>query len=306
MNTNYLLSCVMSGLVIFSLTHPLHAYAYGDGMKGGKNKSGSGMESGGKKSKQMPQKTVPSMEGKDPEVIGAFLPQGANKTAMDKRGFLATGLEPVYPQGFDCPKVTSPFATPFRTDGSKRSARFFKGLHGGMDIAQPKGTPLLAMADGEVILKHEGEADGIGGLGLWLRHAPEETGTGKYVFVEYKHIDKLPELAVGERVKMGQVIAETGNTGTTGGHYSDEGFYHLHMTAYWSDSPAFKFSRVMIPSGGQWLDPIALLRGGPLDSHQAKDLPKQQKQVAIPFLSTDGRAYPENTKLVWPYACRPQ
>jgi murein DD-endopeptidase MepM/ murein hydrolase activator NlpD len=133
------------------------------------------------------------------------------------------------PDNYDCPKATSLFASPTRSDGSLRNARFFEGLHGGMDIAQPDGTPLLALADGEVIVKHEGGS--IGGLGIWVRHAPEDTGTGKYVFVEYKHLAKLPDLAIGERVKMGQVIAATGNTGTTGKHYGGNGFYHLHMTA---------------------------------------------------------------------------
>lgn len=244
--------------------------------------------------------------GLNAELAEAFIPKRARLDAMEKRGFLSTGLEPVYPDGADCPRVGSSFTSPYRSDGSRRQTLFFEGLHGGMDIAQPEGTPLLAVADGEIIVKHEGEKEGIGGLGLWVRHSPEDTGLGKYVFVEYKHIARLPDLAIGERVKMGQVIAETGNTGTTGGHYGSAGFHHLHMTAYWSDGPEFRFNRVLIPMGGQWLDPLALMRGGPLDSRAARDLPADQKKVQIPYKTTDGRVFPESTKVVWPYACRPK
>lgn len=285
----------------FIFIQPLAAETFGEGrlkVKTGEDRMGGGLS-------ERRTEGAPGVEGPDPEVMGAFFPQRASRWAMEKRGFLATGLEAIYPANYDCPKATSLFASASRSDGSPRSTRFFEGLHGGMDIPQPNGVPLLALADGEVIVKHEGEAGGIGGLGIWVRHAPEDTGTDKYVFVEYKHIAKLPDLAMGERVKMGQVIAETGNTGTADGYYGSEGFYHLHMTAFWSDGPDFKFKRSMIPIGAQWLDPLALMRGGPLDSHSARDLPEDQKKVRIPFKTSDGHVFPEGTKVIWPYTCKP-
>lgn len=296
----FVLTITMFVVIVLIQSIPAEAFG-GGGMKG---RMGEGRMGGGLSERQ--DDGAPSVEGPDPEVMGAFFPQRASREAMEKRGFFSTGLEAIYPDNFDCPKATSPFASPTRTDGSRRSPRFFEGLHGGMDIPQPEGAPLLALADGEVIVKHEGEAGGIGGLGIWVRHAPEDTGTGKYVFVEYKHLARLPDLAIGERVKMGQVIAATGNTGTAGGHYGSSGFYHLHMTAYWSDGPDFNFKRAMIPSGAQWLDPLALMRGGPLDSQAARDLPQDQKQVRIPFKTSDGRIFPERSKVVWPYACKPK
>lgn len=285
----------IAAVALFVLLAAQPAAAIGGGMKGEMG-SGSAQE----------EAAPPSADGPDPEVMGAFFPQRANRDAMGKRGFLATGLEAVYPAGFDCPEAKSLLASPTRSDGSRRTPRYFQGLHGGMDIPQPAGTPLLALADGEIIARHEGEQGGIGGLGLWLRHAPADTGLGKYVFIEYKHIDRLPELAVGARVKLGQAIAATGNTGTADGYYGSGGFYHLHMTAYWSDGPDFNFKRALIPQGGQWLDPLALMRGGPLDSHAARDLPAEQKKVAIPFMTTDGRVFPAGTRVVWPYACKPK
>jgi len=281
-------------IAVLCLLQPIPSEAFGGGggwMKGNRGGDFPRMKRG---------------KGKNPEIMGAFVPGNANMEAMKQRGFFSTELNPIYPNDFDCPKVTSPFASPFRGDGSRRPFRFFQGLHGGIDIPQPNGTPLLAVADGEIIAKHEGMAGGIGGIGLWVRHTPRDTGMEKYIFIEYKHLKKLPDLNVGDQVKMGQVIAETGNTGTTGRHYGSKGHYHLHMTAYWSNNPDFVFKRVMIPARGQWLDPIAIMRGDPLSSHRIKDLSDKQKNVSIPFKTTDGRIFPTNTKVVWPYACKPK
>lgn len=284
-------------LALGLMHHPSDLFAYGGGPFFGKGMKG---QSFGAERKS---------NGPDPEVMGAFVPGRANRAAMERRGFIETGLVPRYPENFDCPKAGSLFASPYRADGSRRTERFFEGLHGGLDIAQPEGTPLVAMADGEVILNHggvDGGIGGIGGIGLWLRHDPEDTGLDKHVFIEYKHLREMPALEPGDRVKMGQVVAHTGNTGTTGGHYGSAGFHHLHLTAYWSDGPGFKAKRVLIPLGGQWLDPLAFLRGGPFDSRHVSALPQAQKEVGIPFMTDDGQVHPEGARVIWPYVCMPR
>ena len=301
-----------AAVVVCVAAHPLFYAAPADAFGG--NKGGMGMKQGGfgggKKGMKKGNPPADAEEktggdGPDPEVMGAFMAMRANMDAMEARGFLSTGLTPAYPDGFDCPKVTSPFSAQTRSDGSWRSKKYFKGFHGGMDIPEQKGAPLIAMADGEVIVKHEGSDDGIGGLGLWLRHAPADTGLDKYVFIEYKHLDRLPpNLEIGQRVKMGEVIGEVGNTGTTGGHYGAAGFYHLHLTALWGDSPEYKFKRALIPIGGQWLDPLAFMRGGPLDSHAAKALSSDEKKVRFAFKATDGRILPASARVVYPFVCK--
>jgi murein DD-endopeptidase MepM/ murein hydrolase activator NlpD len=84
--------------------------------------------------------------------------------------------------------------------------------HDGIDIAAPKGTPILAAADGRVIFA-----------------AQEQRGYGKLIILEhsdqmhtvYAHNSRIL-VVEGQKVKRGQRIAEVGNTGEATG-------YHLHF-----------------------------------------------------------------------------
>jgi murein DD-endopeptidase MepM/ murein hydrolase activator NlpD len=283
----------LAALIVLCAGCLLAAAADARGQGGG---NGSGMR-GSKSSKtEMP-------AGVDPAIAAAFMPLFANRQAMAERGFFATGLVPVYPEAADCLHVESPFASARRSDGSIRSNRFYGGLHGGMDIPAPDGTPLLAVADGTVIHLSEGGGN-IGGLSLILQHAPKDTGLGVWIYTEYKHIRELPDFAIGTRVRRGQRIAETGNTGTTSGHFGDEGLDHLHLTAFWSAGPEFNIGRMLIPVGGQWMDPLAIFRrDGIVDSASLRDLPETAKRVAVPYIGTDGQTVPVDAKVIWPYAC---
>ncbi|WP_307828303.1 M23 family metallopeptidase [Antrihabitans sp. YC2-6] len=81
-------------------------------------------------------------------------------------------------------------------------------LHAGVDIANAIGTPILAVADGEVI-----DAGPASGFGMWVRlkHAD---GT----VTIYGHIDSAT-VTVGQRVMAGDEIAKMGNRGySTGPH----------------------------------------------------------------------------------------
>ena len=106
------------------------------------------------------------------ELGSAFMPSKAEPKAMRARGFFATGLKPVYPEEVVCPKADSAFAARTRGDGSRRSSKYYHGYHGGMDIPVPEGTPIRAVAWGEVVHKSVGQG-GIGGIAVVLRHAPE-------------------------------------------------------------------------------------------------------------------------------------
>lgn len=98
----------------------------------------------------------------------------------------------------------------FPTSGRYTSAygNRWGSQHEGMDIANPIGTPILSVMDGEVI-----NAGSANGFGKWVRvrHDNGEISV-------YGHIATI-DVSVGERVTAGQRIAGMGNEGrSTGPH----------------------------------------------------------------------------------------
>ena len=88
-----------------------------------------------------------------------------------------------------------------------------QGIHGnnGVDLAAPTGTPILASADGKVIISRTGGYNGGYGLYVVVSHA---NGTQTL----YAHMSKN-NVSVGQSVEQGQVIGAVGSTGkSTGPH----------------------------------------------------------------------------------------
>lgn len=93
--------------------------------------------------------------------------------------------------------------------GGRRS----QGLHGynGIDIAAPVGTPILASADGEVIISKSGGWNGGYGNYVVIRHS---NGTQTL----YSH-NNANNVSIGDSVKQGDIIGFVGKTGkVTGAH----------------------------------------------------------------------------------------
>jgi murein DD-endopeptidase MepM/ murein hydrolase activator NlpD len=96
-------------------------------------------------------------------------------------------------------------------------------FHHGIDVACPIGTPLTAGADAEVV--HKGN-NGSGGVTLILKHA------GNWHTVYY-HLRAPSPLGIGARVKAGDFVAYSGNTGaSTGPHLH----YELRKSRKWGDT----------------------------------------------------------------------
>ena len=89
--------------------------------------------------------------------------------------------------------------------------------HSGIDIGVPIGTPVKAMADGTVTAANGG-MKGYGN-GVFIDHGMIN---GKHVVSEYGHLSSF-DVKVGDKIKKGQQIAKSGNTGTSSGP-------HLHIT----------------------------------------------------------------------------
>jgi murein DD-endopeptidase MepM/ murein hydrolase activator NlpD len=129
---------------------------------------------------------------------------------------------------------------PHRLRDSYDQARSEGRIHDAIDIHAPRGTPVVAVADGRILRFHEGAR---GGRSVYLL---DEDGRTRYY---YAHLDRYEDgLGEGDTVRQGQVIGYVGDTGN-----AQPGDYHLH------------FSISVLSSAGRWwqgdnLNPYPLLR----------------------------------------------
>ncbi|MDG2914185.1 murein DD-endopeptidase MepM, partial [Vibrio parahaemolyticus] len=84
--------------------------------------------------------------------------------------------------------------------------------HRGVDFAMPQGTPVLSVGDGEVVVA---KRSGAAGYYVAIRH-------GRSYTTRYMHLRKIL-VKPGQKVKRGDRIALSGNTGrSTGPHLHNE------------------------------------------------------------------------------------
>ncbi|MFZ9671111.1 MAG: peptidoglycan DD-metalloendopeptidase family protein, partial [Burkholderiaceae bacterium] len=123
------------------------------------------------------------------------------------RGLIETGLTPTFPERSFCQGVDETFAMSY----SEKRGR--EASHGGIDIPADFNVPILAAANGTVVGIFS-EQDGLArGRTVVLRHTPEDTGLTVWTYTEYAHLNEMPDLVVGQRIKMGEVLGPTGNSG---------------------------------------------------------------------------------------------
>lgn len=136
--------------------------------------------------------------------------------------------------------------------------------HYGTDFAVPVNTPLKASFDGEVVFAG---GDGASGQinGVWAN------GEGLTVDIlradglraRYGHLNRI-DVHIGQKVKAGQVIGLSGNTGYTTGP-------HCHWELRWDSAW----------SGGAWVDPRKL-GAKPLPTPRKKGFLEMAKHIG-PF-----------------------
>jgi murein DD-endopeptidase MepM/ murein hydrolase activator NlpD len=104
--------------------------------------------------------------------------------------------------------------------------------HDAIDIMAPRGTPVVAVADGVVMKLFQSER---GGITLY------ELAPDRRTIYYYAHLDRYaPGIADGQALRRGQVLGYVGNTGDAG-----PGNYHLHFEVsttadpkkYWGGTP---------------------------------------------------------------------
>jgi hypothetical protein len=216
-------------------------------------------------------------------------------------GLIETGLGPRFPEKAVCPGIDDIYAMDY---GFKRSREAY---HGGIDMPARWGTPIVAAAAGTVVGKFQGE-NSARGIEIVLRHSAQDTGLPLWVYTSYAHLDATPKQVIGQRVRLGEILGPTGNSGVSGRTRRQSSYRRpaIHFAAFYAASPEYGENRdVIIPLGGHWMDPIALYCGQlPVDSAAMKALPEADKTVAIPVLFEDGEPFSAGAKMVWPYRCK--
>ena len=114
-------------------------------------------------------------------------------------------------------------------------------VHDAIDIAAPRGTPVLAATDGRIVKLWQSVP---GGITIY------QLGTDDHTIYYYAHLDRYADgLAEGRPVRRGEVIAYVGDTGNAGA-----GNYHLHFSIAIVSDPKRYWE-------GTNINPYPLLRG---------------------------------------------
>jgi murein DD-endopeptidase MepM/ murein hydrolase activator NlpD len=242
---------------------------------------------------QTPGNGLVGREALDPVTKGAFFQKLEQYDHQNTRGLLESELTPIYPKDHDCPQIDHVFGEDWRGPVPNRK-------HTGADIPAQWDEPIIAMADGEVVAKFGGEG-GFRGLQVIIRHTPEETGLPVWIYTLYSHFSAMPEVEVGQRIRMGDYLGPNGKTGVPG----EKREPHNHQTVTYSESPNYMLMRgLVIPVNGHFIDPVALFRGKmPINTHAVRALPESERRVKIAFKTKSGDIVPPDAKIIWPFAC---
>lgn len=118
--------------------------------------------------------------------------------------------------------------------------------HAGVDLAAPCGTPVRAMADGEIVAAEARDPKGRGARRIILAHAGTEADR---IYTEYAHLSRL--LKTTGRVARGEVIGWSGTSTGRG--------CHLHVSARRGRLPTGGYTSGP-PGQAGYLDPQSLVR----------------------------------------------
>jgi len=146
-----------------------------------------------------------------PDELDVALGAAGSKMAdiPEMPSFSASGLAiPVI--GVQAAQIVDTFRAP-RAGGAR--------VHNALDIMAPRGTPVVAAADGVVERLHR---SGGGGITAYVR-----SSDGRWMYY-YAHLDSYaPGLAVGQRIERGDPIGRVGSTGN-----AHPAWPHLHFAVH--------------------------------------------------------------------------
>lgn len=173
--------------------------------------------------------------------------------ALDQMIVAAKGLHPIkwYVPGKPKPPVPGPTPPASKKAvlpvpaGRYKISSYYSAkpgnVHEGIDLSVPIGTPVLSVADGEVAYVGDHSKE---------NPPPVNGGYGKYIRVWhpqllfhsfYAHLN-MPGVKAGDKIKMGQRIADSGNTGNSTGP-------HLHFEIRLADAKGIYNPKTALGNG---------------------------------------------------------
>ncbi len=196
-------------------------------------------------------------------------------------GLFETGLSAEMPRDADCPEISLAFGTRLNRSGKPRTEEHGT-THVGVDWTVPEGTPVVAIADGNVIERGANPGDARGNY-----IAMEHRELGIRFFSNYAHLSRF-NVDRGQIVKRGQVVGYVGKTGSAT-------YEHLHLNVYGDRSVKVGSRR--------WRYRYDYLQLLSADMTSIDPVTKREQKIPVAYIDQTGEIHPATAKVIWPFAC---
>lgn len=204
-------------------------------------------------------------------------------------GCVTLGHQIVYPTNVKCPIIGSDYGDYKHFDGSER----IDAPHDGIDIPEERGYPVIAAADGKVIIAAylEGRFGGSGDRVI-IYHGKDVNG--RHVYSGYHHMNEL-HVKTSQDVNRGQQLGTVGSTQFKTLRNLPP---HLHFEVHVSHTDFY----IIREDGSVYMH--GAKRVNPHDFWlQDKNTDTEKRIIIPPFVK--GREYPKHPiRFTYPVPCR--
>jgi len=228
------------------------------------------------------------------------------KAEYEAGGVFETGLRPAGPKCFPFSwwpgcvawaRISSGFGSRYNRVGNERDGWLW---HLGTDWHEPVGTPIVAIADGNVTaaIPETDPASGARGNTViqTVEHGYALPDSTEPIFASFTHLQSL-NVVTGQRIRRGDVI------GTLGASGPNVGSPHLHLNVYSGSRPSATVSNPGAPNTSfRYRYDFLQLMSGDMTPITPAD-PPVPRPVLISFMDQVGKIYPSKATVIWPFIC---
>lgn len=212
-------------------------------------------------------------------------------------GVTPTVLRPIYPAGYKCSPITSPYATWIDVDGTRRDE-----IHTGVDAGR-LGDRILAPAAGTIRAVWKADWKWGSEGALLIRHERSDVNLSngpKYYYSEFDHLDfdEIKHFKEGQRIERGERLARVIRPGDNESYLPE---VHWEVWEVDNDNITWRTNRYGAPDW--WNETAALI--DPLYMLGINDPPADGSSVQItPFIK--GKDYTRFRGFTYILQCVPK